>query len=285
MKNFVILSVCVLISNFLFGQNNQLQFNMEPLPENVVTFETPFIFSLQLTNDSNMENYIDQLFFENRKMVIDSMHNAGSISDSLYAIYQKDWSNIEFDETELISNIQLSSIEIQGSSGQWETADISIEPFETEASHENIYTSNLLYFGIDPTGAQILNNAMGIRAILTNGENSNTLNFNYPVSNSDKLLSSEAHLDYLSTYWTFRKEYTVAMQYADKILSINQQSFAGNYQKGLALYNLNQKIDALTYFEIALDLLTEEEIENEPPEELLNYYYDILSEFDLLEKE
>ena len=277
MKNLLLVLVSMTLFFSVMGQNNQLILNFEPLPDDVLTAETPLVLSLQYVNENAMEAYIDHVFLEEDKAQIDSLHKAGVITDSLYQIYQDEWTDPVHQEPNTLINPSNISWEQENEDGTWSPVAINMHALNITDEGEDSFTSDLLFYGIDANEVNPLMQVKSIRAV-SNGSQSNPIQLDLNKLNRQTQANSEGQLYYISNYWTLRQDHNKALQFADRIISNYPNAFSGYFQRGVSQYHLGQKNEALATFELAFDLVTEEQFGIEPPDRLLEYYYRLQSE-------
>lgn len=277
MKRLLLILFSIILCFNVMGQTNSLILNVEPLPDNVLTTETPLVLSLQLINENDMEAYIDRVFFEEDKAKIEAMHQSGDISDSLYQIYKAEWDETDLSESNSIVNPSNITWEQENEDGTWSSIRVTMHELNLLANEEAQFTSDLIFYGIDPDDVNALMRVKKLRAI-SNGVNSNPINLNLSNFQNTAQTSTESGLYYISNYWTLRQDHNQALQFANRIVSNYPNAFSGYFQRGVSQYHLGLKNEALATFEQAFELVTEEQFGIEPPDRLLDYYYRVQSE-------
>lgn len=276
MKNVLLILVSMSLFIGVLGQNN-LILNVEPLPNDILTSETPLVLSLQYINESGMEAYIDQVFFEEDKAKIEEMHASGAISDSLYQLYKDEWAETEVQEPNQVVNPSDISWEQENEDGTWSSISFEMHTLNLVNDEEVEFTSDLIFYGIDPNEVKSLMQVKTLRATSA-GNKSNSIKLNLNELEQQSQANTESELYYISNYWTLRQNHNRALEYADRIITSYPNAFSGFFQRGVSQYHLGQKNEALATFELAFELVTDEQFGIEPPDRLLDYYYRVQSE-------
>ena len=282
MKNTILFTLLMFYAVPALAQETKVKLNIEVLPSDERKREIPLILNLQLVDDIKMEEYVDQFFLEDEREEIRQMHSSGEISDSLLSIYEADWKKNPIKQVAKTGDIEFDYFELSEDGENWNRFDEEVYPLKLITDSDEDYASQLLLFGIDPGAAFRIEEGNAIRAVLKDGKKSNAIKIDVPASSSIQLNPTDIY--YIANYWMLREDYTRMLSYAERFIALDNSIHGGYYLKGVAKYFLNEKAEAFQAVKTALTIYQAEDLGNEPPDQLLEYYYILIDELGILEE-